>query len=84
MGTFIMLLIWIAIGVGCVVLAKSKNRSQIGWGIAGFLAGLFALILLAFLPKIEETKRCPQCANDIKLEARVCYICGNEFYKLSK
>lgn len=43
--------------VGCALLAKNKNRSMIGWGIAGALAGIFALVLLAILPKLPPTNQ---------------------------
>lgn len=49
------LLIILIFMVCCALLAKNKNRSMIGWGIAGALVGIFALVLLAILPKLPPT-----------------------------
>ncbi len=48
------LLFWILWAVCCGILANNKNRNVVGWSIAGLLFGLFALIPLALLPKLED------------------------------
>ena len=40
--------------VCCGILANNKNRNVVAWSIAGLLLGLFALIPLALLPKLED------------------------------
>ena len=50
------LLFWILWAVCCGILANNKNRNVVGWSIAGLLFGLFALIPLALLPKLENFK----------------------------
>ena len=49
---------WIFIAILCGVVANNKNRSVLGWLLLGGLFGIFAFILLLFLPtiKIEEAK----------------------------
>lgn len=44
------LLIWVLFGVACYVLAKEKGKNPILWAVLGALFGIFALIVLAFLP----------------------------------
>lgn len=62
-------LFW-AVVVG--LLAKRKNRNPIGWGIAGALSWLIALIVLAFMPFI-----CQKCQNNITNEEAKISNCGH-------
>lgn len=84
------------------IVANNKNRDPAGWGILGFLFGLFGFIPAIAVSEVEEEeqtsrgkggqvsttggfdpdeheKKCPMCAEYIKLEARVCKHCGHEF-----
>lgn len=45
------LFIWVLFAVACYYLARSKGRNAGGWAVAGLFFGVFALIVLAFLPK---------------------------------
>jgi hypothetical protein len=49
-------LIILSIGWGmiCYALAIRKNRRPIRWAITGFLFGLFAIIMLAIMPKVGK------------------------------
>lgn len=47
------LIIWLFFAFCSMFVAKNKGRSEGGWFIAGFIFGLFALIVVAILPKIE-------------------------------
>jgi len=38
----------------CGYVAGEKNRSVIGWAIAGAMAGIFALLVLAMVPIVKE------------------------------
>ncbi len=42
-------LIWIVCAIVCASMASSRNRSALGWGIAGLFFGIFAVILLALM-----------------------------------
>ncbi|TNE65419.1 MAG: hypothetical protein EP335_05745 [Alphaproteobacteria bacterium] len=42
-------LIWIACAFICGTMASSRNRSPLGWGIAGLFFGVFAILLLALV-----------------------------------
>lgn len=86
-----------------VIVANNKNRDPAGWGIIGFLFGLFGFIAAVAVSEVEPTeestsrrkksqssntqdfnpdeheKKCPMCAEYIKLEARRCKHCSYEF-----
>lgn len=49
------ILAWLACTAGCASLAVQKGRSGVAWGILGFLFGLFALVIIAVLPRVTET-----------------------------
>ena len=88
-GSVILLLIVYSMGNAllCMIVAEAKGGSS-GWFFAGLVLGIFGLIGAAGLPdrrgitqsgKIISLKKCPDCAEDIKLEARVCRYCGRQF-----
>lgn len=45
------LVIWAAFAVGCYYVAKSKNRNAGAWAVAGLIFGIFALLVVALMPK---------------------------------
>lgn len=48
------LALWIAFTILTAVVASSKGRSFIVWGLLGALFGIFALICVALMPAIQE------------------------------
>ena len=78
----ILLILWLASWFINPVIAKSKNRSGVLWFfIAVFTGPLFTLILL-ILPKVG--KKCPQCAETLNPDAKICRFCKHEFQDIKK
>jgi len=92
----------VAFAVLSAIVASNKNRDPAGWGIIGFLFGLFGFVAALVVEEVEpeekqrtskkkrssssqefdpdeHDKKCPMCAEYIKLEARRCKHCGHEF-----
>jgi hypothetical protein len=89
------------------IVASNKKRDPFGWGVIGFLFGIFGFLAAIVVgdgesrarrsrvggtarssrqesarkefDADEHEKKCPACAEYIKLEARVCKHCGHEF-----
>ena len=75
------LVIWLGAAFIAMSIAKKKGRSGAYWFIATLLIGPIGLGVV-FLPPIEGgegIKKCPQCAELGKTEARVCRYCKYEF-----
>jgi len=72
-------------------VADEKGYSWGAWFAIGFLFSIGGLIAAAGLPRIAEVtqiencyesllKRCPECAEYVRIEAAVCRYCGHAFH----
>jgi len=55
MELMIMLVVSGLFALACNTLAAKRNRSAVGWGVAGFFFGIFALLVLLILGDAPET-----------------------------
>lgn len=77
---------WILLSIIVGVAASSRGRSGFGWFLLSlFLTPVLMLILVLVLPRRglsadapspDTHIKCPDCAELIKKEARVCKHCG--------
>lgn len=79
--SMITIVIWLILGIVCAGIADAKGRRTWLWGLIGILGGIFSFLIIICLPKIVPSKKCPRCANELKVEALICHYCGHDFLK---
>lgn len=67
------LVIWAAFAVGCYFVAKSKNRNAGAWAVAGLFFGVFALLVVALMPK-KQVFQHPYYAQPGMYGAQLPYV----------
>lgn len=81
------LVVALACGIACSVIASNKNRSRGAWFVLGCLFPLISLIVIACLSRLEaaDDKQipCPHCGEPLDANTKRCPYC-KEFVNLDK
>lgn len=83
------LIFWVLLSVAVALFAGYRGRSALGWFVLSLLISpLLGFIFVAVVPNLakepnEQTHRkCPDCAEQVLREARVCKHCGAKLVAL--
>jgi hypothetical protein len=83
-------IVWVCFGIAGAVVGSNKGRSGCGWMLIVLILGPVGLLLALVMPKNEiqsernelekgSVKKCPDCAELVKYDAKVCKHCGKKF-----
>lgn len=89
----IFLVIWLLFGAAGGIILSQKGRSGCGGFALGFLLGPIGLIIALVMQKDHkelegrslsqgDMRKCPSCAELVRIEAKKCRFCGTELPEL--
>jgi hypothetical protein len=83
-----LVVIWFVMAIAVAIVASSKGKDGLAWFLYGLVLWPVALVHILVTPMdivTEEMRllqsgrrKCPECAELIKVEAKICHFCGNK------
>ncbi len=70
--------VWLMCGVAAVLVGQTKGRPAGDSFMFGAVFGIFGLAWVA-LSDPHTTRKCPECAEKVLIDAKVCKHCGHRF-----
>lgn len=69
---------WFVASIVVAIIAASRGRNSFGWFLLALLISplIAGILVLALGSKSEAGRRCPDCAETVRAEARKCRHCG--------
>ncbi|MBK5092745.1 MAG: hypothetical protein JJE48_04425 [Actinobacteria bacterium] len=62
------LVVGVVCGLGCVALARSKNRNAVGFFCLGLLLGVIGLIIALFIPTREAVPTAQTAGTQVRVD----------------
>jgi hypothetical protein len=72
-----MVVIWLILSVIVGIVAAAKERSFLAFTLLSLVLSPLLGLILVFVTKPNGLRKCPACAEKVKLEATKCKHCGS-------
>jgi len=75
----VVIFLWFAPIVVGSLIADRKGLSGCGAAFLGFILSWIGVAVVLLMPGKPKKRKCPECAERVMPDARVCRFCGHRF-----